>query len=112
MLTFKWYKIWIILIKNVGLPWWSRLRSALQCKDTGSIPSPGRLHMPWGSWAYVPQLPNPCARPTEIQAPKSLFLQQERPLQWEALTPQPESNPCMPQIKKAHIATRTQYSQK
>ena len=29
MSTFKWYKILIKLIKNVGLPWWSRLRICL-----------------------------------------------------------------------------------
>ena len=29
--------------------------------DTGSIPGPGGLHIPWGSGARAPQLLNPCA---------------------------------------------------
>ena len=49
--------------------------------NTGSIPGPGRSHMLWGSWAYAPQ--------------------QEKPLQWEARTPQLNSSSCSPQLEKA-----------
>ena len=30
-------------------------------KDTGSIPGPGRSHMPWGNEAWMPQLLSPCS---------------------------------------------------
>ena len=36
-------------------------------KDTGSIPGLGRSHMPWGSWAHVPQLMSPPSRAHEPQ---------------------------------------------
>ena len=52
-------------------------------EDTGSIPGPGRSHMPRGSWAPVPQLLK--AGHSRTHAP-----QQEKPLRWEAHAPQPE----------------------
>ena len=35
--------------------------------DTGSIPGPGRFHMPRGHSARVPQLLSPCSRALEPQ---------------------------------------------
>ena len=68
--------------------------------DTGSSPGPGRSNMPWSNWARAPQLLNlhsrarepqllsPRATTTEAHAPRACALQQEKPLQWEAHTPQ------------------------
>ena len=39
-------------------------------------------------------------------------LQQEKPLQGEAHTPQPESSSLSPQLEKARTATKTQHNQK
>ena len=54
--------------------------------DTGSIPSPGRSHMPQSNWAHVPQLLSLCSR--------AHALQQEKPPQWEAHRPQLEESLC------------------
>ena len=35
--------------------------------DTGSIPSPGRSHMPWSIEAHAPQLLNLCSRAWDLQ---------------------------------------------
>ena len=54
--------------------------------DTGSIPGPGRSHMPWSTksmhvsyWAHEPQLMKP-------MHPIAQALQQEKPQQGEAHT--------------------------
>ena len=44
-------------------------------------------------WVYVSQL----LKPTPLTA---RTLQQEKPLQWEACTPQLERNPCLLQLEK------------
>ena len=61
--------------------------------DTGSIPGPGRSHMPWSNRAHVPQLlslrsrasapqpPNLRAATTEARVPRARALQQEKPPQ-------------------------------
>ena len=38
------------------LPWWAQWIGvhACQCGDTGSIPSPGRVHMLWNNEAFAP----------------------------------------------------------
>ena len=61
--------------------------------DTGSIPGPGRSHMPWSNEArapqllslcsrvHEPQLLSPCVTTTEAHAPRARALQQEKPPQ-------------------------------
>ena len=49
--------------------------------DLGSIPAPGRLHMPQSNYACVPQLLSPGAEITEAQAPRGCALQQKKPPQ-------------------------------
>ena len=39
--------------------------------DTGSIPSPGRSHMPWSNWAHGPQLLSLCFAAGEATAVRS-----------------------------------------
>ena len=48
--------------------------------DTGSIPGPGRFHMPLSNWARAPHVLSLCSRAWESQ--------QGRPLQWEDHAPQ------------------------
>ena len=49
--------------------------------DIGSIPSPGRFHMPWSNWAHEPQLPSLHAETTEACVLRICALLQEKPLQ-------------------------------
>ena len=81
--------------------------------DMGLIPGQGRSHMPWSNYVHalqllnlrsrarepqllkptcpracVPQLLSPRAVTTEAQAPRARALQQEKPLQGEALAQQ------------------------
>ena len=49
--------------------------------DMGSIPGPGRFHMPRSSQAHVPQLLSPRAATTEAHVPRAYARQQEKPLQ-------------------------------
>ena len=62
--------------------------------DTSSIPGPGRFHMPWGNKACLPQLLKPVC-------PRACALQEEKPLEWEAHTPQQESRPRSLQLEKS-----------
>ena len=55
----------------------------LSAGDTGSVPGPGRFHTPGGDSA-------PAAQLLKGMRPKAHAPRQERPLQREALTPQPE----------------------
>ena len=45
-----------VLIKcNTELFWWSSVESPpASAEDTGSIPAPGRSHVPQSNWAHVP----------------------------------------------------------
>ena len=63
-------------------------------EDTGSIPGPGRSHMPWSNWARAPQLLSPRAATTEAHAPRARAPQQEKPPQWEACAPQQRVAPA------------------
>ena len=63
--------------------------------DTGSIPGPGRSHMPVCNKASEPQLLSLHSRAC---AP-----QQEKPLQWDACKPCLESSPRSLQREKAHV---------
>ena len=49
--------------------------------DTGSIPGPGRSHMPQSNKAHAPQLLSPRATTTEARTPGAHALQQEKPVQ-------------------------------
>jgi len=60
-------------------------------EDMGSVPTLGGFHMPQGNEARGPQLLSPC--------PRARALQQEKPQQWEAHTPQ---------LEKAWTVTKTQ----
>ena len=59
-------------------------------EDTGSVPGPGRSHMPQGN--------RPCAEPACPRAPYSAIR--------EALSPQVESSHHSLQLRKAHIQQR------
>ena len=65
-------------------------------RDTGSIPDPGRFHIPWSKSvslcfrAQEPQLLSPCAPTTGACVPRARALQWKKPLQWEAHTLQRE----------------------
>ena len=52
------------------------------------------------------QLMSPCAASTEAHVPRACAPQQEKPPQWEACAPQPESSPCPPQLQKARAQQR------
>ena len=54
-----------------------------------------------GATKPVPQQLNPCAQLLKPVRPRTGVLQQEKPPEWEAHTPQPESGPCSPQLEKA-----------
>ena len=62
--------------------------------DTGSIPGPGRSHMPQSNEARVPQLLSLRAATTEARAPRARAPQQEKPPQWEARAPQQRVAPA------------------
>ena len=75
-------------------------------EDTGSIPGPGRSHMPRSNWtrepqllslrsrACEPQLLSPRATTTEAHAPRARAPQQEKPPQWDARAPQWRAAPA------------------
>ena len=78
----------------LGLPW--RLcgkESACNAGDTGSIPDPGRSHVPRSNQACAPGL-------LKTVLPRTRAPRQEKPQQGETHTPQPE---------KACAAARTQH---
>ena len=47
--------------------------------DTGSIPGPGRVHMPRSNEAHEPQLLSPHVTTTVARAPSTCALQQQKP---------------------------------
>ena len=49
--------------------------------DTGSIPDPGRSHMPWSNYAHMLQ-------PSKPTRPRACALQQDKSRQWAARAPQ------------------------
>ena len=59
-----------------------------RARDMGSIPAPGRFHMPWGNWACKLQLLHPTC-------PEACAPQQEKP-------PWLQSSPGSPQLEKPH----------
>ena len=73
--------------------------------DTGSVPGPGWSLMPRSSLACAPQLLKPAC-------PRAHAWQQEEPPQWKACALQLESSSRSLRPEKAHIAVKTQHSQK
>ena len=59
----------------------------------GLTTGPGKSHIQRNNYTHVPQLPKP-------ELPRACALQQDKPLQWQALTPQPERSACSPQLEK------------
>ena len=60
----------MIALKNRGFPGGSVVKNPpANAGDMGSIPGPGRLHMPWSNSAQEPQLMSPRPAATEAQAP-------------------------------------------
>ena len=55
---------------------------------------------------------SPAAATTEAHVPGARALQQDKPLQWEACSPQPESSSCSLQLEEAQEAMKTQHSKK
>ena len=53
-------------------------------RNMGSIPGPGRAHMPQSNWARLPWLLSLRTATTEACAPTGRAPQQEKPPQWEA----------------------------
>ena len=52
----------------MGLPWWlSGKNTPVSAEDTGSIPGPGRSHVPWSNHAHAPQLLSLCSGAREPQ---------------------------------------------
>ena len=79
--------------------------SAAKAGGLGSIPGPGRSHMPWGDYVVcATQLLSLGSRPRAVW--------QEQPLQWEARAAKLGSTPCLLQPEKAGTAMKTQQSQK
>ena len=70
--------------------------------DTGSIPGPGRSHMPWSNQVCEPQLLSLChqARNPQLLKPvcPAACAPQEKPLQREARAPQVESGTRSPPL--------------
>ena len=80
--------------------------------DMGSIPGPGRSHMPRSNWACAPQLLSRRSRAREPQllrlcatTTEARALQQEKPQKWEALAPQ-RRVACARCIEKARMKQR------
>ena len=83
-----------------GLPWWLRVKeSACQCRRhrfnpwSGKIPHATEQLSPRAT-AIARNYWSPCAL-------EPALLQQEKPPKWEACTPQLESRPSSPQLRKS-----------
>ena len=56
--------------------------------DTGFMPGPGRVHIPWRNQAHAPQLLSPSTKTSEARAPRACAPRREKPPQREARAPQ------------------------
>ena len=84
---------WTLRITTALLPWWiSDKEPPANEGDMGSIPGPGRFHMPWGSWAIVPQLLSLSV--WELEATTEVHAMREATTR-EACVPQLESRPLL-----------------
>ena len=67
-----------------GIPWWFSVKNLpASRRDTGLVPALGRSHMPWGNYAWAPQLLSLLSRAHEIKllkhtCPRAHALQQEK----------------------------------
>ena len=78
--------------------------------DTGSVPGPGRSHMPQSNKSPGPQLLSPCSTAWELQLLKPpRILETMLHTKRSALTRTPCTN--APQLGKAHEATKAQHNQ-
>ena len=92
-----------------GLPWWSSgEESACQCRRHGYYPWSGKTTRPHAAGQLSPcttttepELCSPGAANTEACEPRTSAPQHEKPPQWEACAPQPESSPLSLQLDKA-----------
>ena len=81
--------------------------------DTGSIPGPGRSHMPRSNWVHAPQLLSQSATATEAHAPRACISQQEKPPQCDTCAPQLKRRPPLLAAKESQSPSRKiQHSQK
>ena len=71
--------------------------------DMGSIPGPGRFHMPWVNWACVPQLLGLCAATAEAHVPRTpcSTAREATPLRKPGTTS--VGRPCSLQLEKARV---------
>ena len=101
-----WFPLWLKIVKNPPAnsgrqfnPWCRKIPHATEqlslCATILSL----------CSRAQEPQLLKPAH-------PRACNLKQEQKLQWEARTPQLESNPHSPQLEENQRAVKTQHSQK
>ena len=83
--------------------------------DQSLIPDLGGSYMLWGNYARVPQLLRLCSRawePKLLKPATACALQQERPLQWEALIPQLETRLRSPQLENGPRSNKDQVQPK
>ena len=80
---------------------WLGIHLPASAGDTGSIPGPGKSHMPQNSQAQELQLLSLCSTTAEAHEPRACAPQGEKPPLWEALAPQLESGPHLKQLEKA-----------
>ena len=91
----------------LGLPWWrSGYEPACQCRGQGFEPWSGKIphaveQLSLCATTTESVLWSLRATTTEACTPRPQAPQQEKPLQWEACTPQRKSSPRSPQLEKA-----------
>ena len=78
---------------------------AANTEDMGSIPDPGRSHMPQNNLAWAPQLLSLCSSAWEPQllkarSPRACALKQKKQLQWGARESQLDSSPRSLKLKE------------
>ena len=85
--------------------------SAANAGNMGSIPDPGRSHMPWSNQACVPQLLSLCSRAQEPQLLSPPAATSEACTPYSPGTAALEALP-LTRRGKSLTATKTQHSQK
>ena len=86
---------------HIAFPSWSSGKeSACQGRGHRFDPWSGKIHMLQGSWARAAWQLSPCAQTMEACAHSAGALWQEKPLQWEAGTPQLETSSHSLQLGK------------
>ena len=75
----------------------------------GSIPGPGRAHVPWSNYIHVPQPLSLRSRARALQPEKALqrlLSTQESVCEIKTQTPQPESSRHSPQLEKSPCSNK------